>query len=1004
MSRDAGLLDRIYRLARGDLDQAVVPLPANDHLVRAFEWLELPRVAAFWRPGADLGPSLGEACLDLATGLAHLGGPCAYWLRGTPTSVAVRFGTPRGSGAAADALCGLLAASFPDVRLRPVGETVVAEEGALPSVGVQLTGIPAEKPQGRNGTAGEQIDKICRALAGVRWSYLVHARPINPAEVVATLNQLLSEIRSIRSTLMLKGTVDEENRLAKQYVELLEAQVKRYEAARGIGMWDVSAFLRVADGTAGRARAAAINGFAGEGSHPVPFRVLTCDRDAGPSPACEPLTSRDLSILLQLPRESCPGYEVTEPARFSLRAPSPARPGGPSVHLGEIRDRGRSTGNAFDVPVAELAKHILVSGVTGSGKTNTAFRLLESLWVEHGVPFLVIESAKSEYRDLLAFASFEGMQVFTMGDETVAPFRLNPFEVPDGILVQSHIDHVKALFAASFVLYPPMPYVLEQSLQEVYEDRGWDLAANVNRRGQATGLPFPTLTELHRKVEGIVRRLGYDQRLTMDVTAGLQARINQLRIGGGKGRMLDTRRSLRFDDLMRRPCLLELKQVVSDDEKAFLIGLVMIRLLEHLEIRRGARATHGLRHVTFVEEAHRLLRNVSDQAGEDTANPRGKGVEIFANMLAEVRAYGEGIVILEQIPGKLAPDAIKNTNLKITHRIVARDDREALGAAMRADPRQVAQLSVLDAGDAVVFAEGMESPALVAVPLSAAKQERRCAVEDSRVREAWRSVADPEVYRRSSFCVGCPSAGLSGSCAPDPSAWNGTGRRAFEAFLSAMAHNRAFLRQAYSDVELACRSARSTAVTSAEVACTLNAFLEESIEERFRFAGWPYSSELELERFAYATTRAIAEHVGTANATSADRSIARTAAPYGRLLERLSRIEDLPFAACCLCRNRCRHRFEAAERPRNMAASTYFEDEFADTAGDPHRLALVVWSVTKDYIHPKDVTTRRDLAVCFACQQAARLRLSSRNQILLVENIAGELQVLAEEEHGTKAG
>lgn len=39
-------------------------------------------------------------------------------------------------------------------------------------------------------------------------------------------------------------------------------------------------------------------------------------------------------------------------------------------------------------------------------------------------------------------------------------------------------------------------------------------------------------------------------------------------------------------------------------------------------------------------------------------------------------------MIAEQIPTKLAPDTLKNTNLKIVHRTVAREDREAVGKAM----------------------------------------------------------------------------------------------------------------------------------------------------------------------------------------------------------------------------------------------------------------------------------------------------------------------------------
>jgi DNA helicase HerA-like ATPase len=42
---------------------------------------------------------------------------------------------------------------------------------------------------------------------------------------------------------------------------------------------------------------------------------------------------------------------------------------------------------------------------------------------------------------------------------------------------------------------------------------------------------------------------------------------------------------------------------------------------------------------------------------------------MFCNLLAEVRKYGEGLIIADQIPNKLIPDVIKNTNTKIVHRL-----------------------------------------------------------------------------------------------------------------------------------------------------------------------------------------------------------------------------------------------------------------------------------------------------------------------------------------------
>lgn len=77
-----------------------------------------------------------------------------------------------------------------------------------------------------------------------------------------------------------------------------------------------------------------------------------------------------------------------------------------------------------------------IAGVTGSGKTTTCQTLLSGA----GIPYLVIEPAKTEYRALMK--SDRKLIVFTLGDESCAPFRLNPLEFTKGEIISSHIDMV----------------------------------------------------------------------------------------------------------------------------------------------------------------------------------------------------------------------------------------------------------------------------------------------------------------------------------------------------------------------------------------------------------------------------------------------------------------------------------------------------------------------------------------------------------------------------------
>ena len=81
---------------------------------------------------------------------------------------------------------------------------------------------------------------------------------------------------------------------------------------------------------------------------------------------------------------------------------------------------------------------------------------------------------------------------------------------------------------------------------------------------------------------------------------------------------------------------------------------------------------------------------------------------MFSDMLAEVRKYGEALIIVDQIPGKLTPEVLKNTNTKIIHKIFAQDDKEAVGNTMALSDEQKDFLSFLDQGRAVVFSQGWD--------------------------------------------------------------------------------------------------------------------------------------------------------------------------------------------------------------------------------------------------------------------------------------------------------
>jgi hypothetical protein len=411
------------------------------------------------------------------------------------------------------------------------------------------------------------------------------------------------------------------------------------------------------------------------------------------------LNSRDLAKLIQFPSQEVPGFQMKPYARFGVAMTETNEE---KIKIGEILDQGNEMGVTYGISPKAFRKHGLVVGTTGSGKTNTIFRLLRESW-KRKIPFLVIEPAKAEYRSLLLSEELgEYLQVFTLGDNNVSPFRINPFEILPKVAVQTHVDLLKSVFNASFYMWAPLPHILERCIHEVYSDKGWDLVSNKNPRGIHRNAN-PTLTDLYNKIDPVVDRLGYSQQSDTEIRSALKTRINSLRIGG-KGLMMDTRVSIPFKTLMKKPVILELQAIGDDEEKSFLMGLILTMMYEYY-VSAGISAKSDLAHITVIEEAHRLLANYGAE-NPYVGNVRGKAVETFTNILSEIRAYGEGFLIAEQIPTKLASDVIKNTNLKVMHRIVAEDDRRIMGATMNLEEREAKKIASLNPLEAAVYKEG----------------------------------------------------------------------------------------------------------------------------------------------------------------------------------------------------------------------------------------------------------------------------------------------------------
>ncbi len=579
--------------------------------------------------------------------------------------------------------------------------------GRADSLWLQSTG---DRAYGRRGGFEDYIAH----LPG-RFVWLVVAVPVATAEVDNELAGLEVQLPRLRA----RGD-SEPARIAVQRGEFRYRELSR---ARTSGVWRVHVLVG-GDDTVDTRRAAGLLCSAAD-LDDLPY-VLAAHSGAGDlaqvwasevagddGQARSPFVADAelLAALARPPRCELPGIRMVETVTFDL---TPEHEG--DIDLGAILDDADQPVHRFTITRDTLNRHSFVAGATGSGKSQTVRHLLEHLHTA-GVPWLVIEPAKAEYA---AMAGRIGAPVAVLrpGAPDAVPAGINPLEPEPGFPLQTHLDLIRALFLASFDAVDPFPQVLSHALTRCYTDLGWDLVTGEpHHHGRAPR--HPRLSDLQSTAMAVVESIGYGREVTDNVRGFIDVRLGALRLGT-PGRFFDGRYRLDMAALLATDTVIEIEDIGDDADKAFLIGVVLIRIAEHLRTHRDSRRA-GLAHVTVIEEAHRLLRRA------DPGSPAAHAVELFAALLAEIRAYGEGVIVAEQIPSKITPDVVKNTALKIVHRLPAAEDRDLVGATMNLDPAQSRHIVSLPPGRAVVFTDGMDRPIRVAVPLGESREARRAA-------------------------------------------------------------------------------------------------------------------------------------------------------------------------------------------------------------------------------------------------------------------------------------
>lgn len=547
-----------------------------------------------------------------------------------------------------------------------------------------------------------------------------------------------------------------------QYAEqLTDIHIERMKQGRNLGYWNVGTYVLAKN----RKDITTINGmlrsiYAGKESYVEPIRLHVLQENSGalkivrdhfdiiplfddrvPDMTEEtewhifgkyyqylstPMNTKEFALATSLPRCDAPGLRFVKTAvRFANNPPVVTEN---AITLGNVVNMGVEQNAKYSIDYNDLVRHTLVVGSTGSGKSCTCKRILTEL-LEKDVPALIIEPAKDDYVRwaikmnrilpkekqfriyMPGFDSFEGTPLNTL--------RLCPFQ-PAAIAgapvdMTSRCENLISLINASLPTDDILPVLIDETIYSIY-DAAYPKVFKSGAMMQQQEY-YPLLTALSFMSKQVMKKKNYEEKVRANLATCLETRFQYL-TRGTRGKLLNVMHSTDYSELFDHPTVINISGISAARDKALIMSILMLSLYEYRKSKytydaayRAKAQENRLMHLTLVEEAHNILMNPNPNATSN--NPQKVVADLFTNILSEIRSYGEGMMIVDQYPTRLIPDAIKNTNYKVIHRLVSPDDSEVMASSISLRSEQEALIPCLTAGNAIVCGDRDDAAAWI---------------------------------------------------------------------------------------------------------------------------------------------------------------------------------------------------------------------------------------------------------------------------------------------------
>lgn len=349
-------------------------------------------------------------------------------------------------------------------------------------------------------------------------------------------------------------------------------------------------------------------------------------------------------------------------------------------------------------------RHVCISGMSGSGKTNFAFNILEN-FIRKNKPFLVFDWKKS-FRPLMDVDP--SLMCFTVGNEKVSNFfRTNINIPPKGVSPKEWINVLCDLLTESFQVSFGVHKILLETLDEIFQ--GWGIYEGKTH--------YPNWQHVKKMLE-MKAREAKSRESTWYESA---LRIATVLTFGTFGNVInyDGKKAVSVEDLLDKRVILELNSL-SNIEKKFFCEYVLTYLYKSKKAQEN-KTEQTFDYAIVVDEAHNIfLKDKTHFVSESVTDM----------IYREMREYGISLICLDQHISKLSDTVKGNSACHVAFQQQLPEDIKDIASLMQIWERKD-NFSKLPVGSAIVkLSERYTSPFLVEVPFI---ELRHQTVEDSKI-------------------------------------------------------------------------------------------------------------------------------------------------------------------------------------------------------------------------------------------------------------------------------